>query len=333
MKQQQRQLIMMLLAYAVQRDIDQERLCHLSGIDPVRLLSGKDMKIGQEQMDRLWENAVRLSGDTLFGLHFGSSLQLAALGVVGAVIQTSATVGQAISIAAGMAPMLTSLLTMDTEQTTKQFAVHFRPVSGVDTSAVAFRQTLDFFMAFTVRELDGLLFAKIRPEALRIGHNLSDTAAYEQALRCRPVVRKGTYSLSFGRKLWEEKIITADYELQAIHLQKVQALLAKKYTGGAFGAKVYAFLMANVYLGISTLDEIAANFNLSARSLQRKLKEEGTGYQQIADAVRQVLAEQYLDAGSYQVKEISGLLGYNEVSAFTRAFKKWTGNTPSDYRA
>ncbi len=228
MKQQQRQLMMMLLAYAAQRDIDQERLCALSGIDGQRLHSGKETKTGQAQINRLWENAVRLSGDELFGLHFGSSLQLAALGVVGAVIQTSATVGEAVCIAAGMAPLLTALLTMDTEQAAKQFMVHFRPVSGVDTDSLAFRQTLDFFMAFTVRELDGLLFTRVKPMSLRMGHTLTDTGAYEQALRCRPAVRKGSYSLGFSPSLWEEKIITADYELQAVHLQKVQTLLAQK---------------------------------------------------------------------------------------------------------
>lgn len=333
MKQQQRQLITMLLAYATQRDMNQEQLCCLSGIDPVRFWSGRDMRIREEQVDRLWEHAVRLSGDALFGLHFGSTLQLAALGVVGAVIQTSATIGAAVQMAAGMTSLLTGLLTMDIELMAKQAVIHFRPAPDVDTTSTAFRQTLDFFMVFTVRELDGLVLSKVLPEALCIGHSMNDEASYERALRCRPVVRKGSYSLRFSRKLWEQPILTADYEMQAMHLQKVQVLLGQKQPGGLFAAKVYALLMANAYLGISTLEEIAAGLNLGARSLQRKLKEEGTGYQQIADEVRRALAEQYLSSGCYPVKEISGLLGYNEVSAFTRAFKKWTGNTPSAYRA
>jgi AraC-like DNA-binding protein len=333
MKQQQRQLIMMLLAYAVQRDIDQERLCSLSGIDPVKLLSGKDMKITETQLSRLWENAVLLSGDDYFGLHLGAAVQMAALGVVGAVIQTSATVGEAISIAGGMTPLLTGLFTMEIEHTVRQFFIHFRPVAGVDTASVAFRQTLCFFMTFTVQEMDGLLLAKVKPEMVRMGYALPDISAYEQALRCRPAVRKGQYTLGFSRSLWDEKILTADYEMQAVYLQKVQTLMSQKHPGGYFGAKVYGYLMANAYLGVSPLEDIAASFNLSARSVQRKLKDEGTGYQQIADNVRQVLAEHYLSSGNYQVKEISGLLGYNEVSAFTRAFKKWTGNTPTDYTA
>jgi AraC-like DNA-binding protein len=71
---------------------------------------------------------------------------------------------------------------------------------------------------------------------------------------------------------------------------------------------------------------------VSARTLQRKLKEEGINFQQLADDVRKTLAINYLKSGTYQVKEISYLLGYNELSAFTRTFKRWTGITPGVYQ-
>lgn len=320
----------MLLAYAAQRDIDQERLCRLSGINLQHLLTRRGMPVTPMQQNKLWDNAAHLSGDPLFGLHFGASAQLAALGVVGAVIGSSATVGEAISLAAGMTPLLTNLFTLDAEQKSRFFTLNFRPAKGVDTTAAAFRQVLDFFMVFTVQELDGLLLAKVQPDAVYMGHGGDHVAAYEQAFRCRPVQRKGQYVLRFPRALWNEQILTADYETQAWHMQQVQALL-QQGPAGATATKVYTYLMANAYLGIPPLEAVAAGFNLSARSLQRKLKEEGTGYQQVADQVRLALAAQYLSSGAYPVKEISGLLGYNEVSAFTRAFKKWTGVAPSAY--
>ncbi len=111
MEQQLRQLSLLLLAYAAQQDIDPERLCRLAGIDMQRLSSGKAIKAGAEQVNRLWENAAMLSGDPLFGLHFGASAQLAALGVVGGIILTSATVGEAVSQACAMTPLLTNLFT------------------------------------------------------------------------------------------------------------------------------------------------------------------------------------------------------------------------------
>lgn len=87
--------------------------------------------------------------------------------------------------------------------------------------------------------------------------------------------------------------------------------------------------MANAYLGILSLDDVAANFNVSTRSLQRKLKEENVTFQELADAVRKALAVEYVKKGDHPIKEISHMLGYNELSAFSRAFKRWTGKTPS----
>ncbi|WP_106522702.1 AraC family transcriptional regulator [Taibaiella chishuiensis] len=332
MKQQQRQLLLLLLAYAAQRDVDPDRLCRLAGLDRQRLSPGRELKASPEQVNRLWENAAALSGDPLFGLHFGASSQLAALGVVGALIGTSDTVGAAVSQVCTMTGLFTSLFTIDAELNTKHFTMHFRPAAGVDSAAPAFRHMIDFFMAFAVHELDGLLWTKVIPDAVYTVHSATLEPALEQVFRCRPLLRKDKYALRFPRALWDERILTADYEMQALHLQQVQALLGQKPGLGEFGTKVYAFLMANAYLGLLSLEALAAGFNLSGRSLQRRLKNEGTGYQEIADQVRRSLAESYLGAGTYPIKEISGLLGYNEVSAFTRAFKKWTGTTPAGYR-
>jgi AraC-like DNA-binding protein len=96
-------------------------------------------------------------------------------------------------------------------------------------------------------------------------------------------------------------------------------------------ARIYNYLLANSYLQALTLDSVAANFNLSNRSLQRKLKEEGVTYQQIVEEVRRKLAINYLTS-NYSIKDISHILGYNEQSAFVRAFKRWTNKTPMEYR-
>ena len=68
------------------------------------------------------------------------------------------------------------------------------------------------------------------------------------------------------------------------------------------------------------------------RAFQRKLQEEGVSFQQLADSVRKSIAMHYLQSGNYPVKEVSYILGYNELSAFTRAFKRWTGKTPVDFQ-
>ena len=72
---------------------------------------------------------------------------------------------------------------------------------------------------------------------------------------------------------------------------------------------------------------------MSTRSLQRQLREEGTSYKGILDEVRQELAQQYMQDPKMPIKEVTFMLGFSEVSNFTRAFKRWTGQTPAAYQA
>jgi AraC-like DNA-binding protein len=93
------------------------------------------------------------------------------------------------------------------------------------------------------------------------------------------------------------------------------------------------YLMENSYTGLHSLEDVASNFNMTARSLQRRLQDESVTFQQITESVRKSLALHYLESGKYQIKEISAMLGYNEISAFSRAFKRWTGKAPVEFRA
>lgn len=328
----QLQFILSLLAYAAQRNVSPERLCVLSGIDIDRLKT-QPTTITPWQVNDLWLNASQLSHDPLFGLHFGESMQAAALGVVGQIIQTSRTVGEALTQAATLTHLLTDFLVMDVTQSDDRFTVRFLPNrERAGEYPFIFRQLMDFCFAFVLHEIDGLVLKKLKPMTVMLPHTESDRAEYERVLRCPLTQTTDVYTLEFDGRYWHEPILTANYELQQVLLQKA-GTLNRTVEGSQFlKERVCAFLSVNAYLGIPTLDDIAANFNTSARSLQRKLQEEGVTYQELADSIRKSLAVQYVESGKYPVKEVSYILGYNELSAFTRAFKRWTGVTPTSYQ-
>lgn len=80
------------------------------------------------------------------------------------------------------------------------------------------------------------------------------------------------------------------------------------------------------------LSYFAVQFNMSDATLQRRLKNEGTHYQQLKNEIRRDLAMQCLSLNDHSLEMISTTLGFHDVSAFSRAFKKWTGQTPGNYR-
>ena len=81
-----------------------------------------------------------------------------------------------------------------------------------------------------------------------------------------------------------------------------------------------------------SLDQAAACFHMSARTLHRHLKQEGTSYKEILESVTHQLAKEYLRNTALNIQEVSYLLGYSDQANFRRAFKRMGGMTPSEYR-
>ena len=80
------------------------------------------------------------------------------------------------------------------------------------------------------------------------------------------------------------------------------------------------------------VEDIARNLGMSRRTLARKLSDERLNFTEILQELRRDLAVRYLDDRKLHVSKIAWLLGFNEVSAFTHAFKRWTGKTPRELR-
>jgi AraC-like DNA-binding protein len=79
-------------------------------------------------------------------------------------------------------------------------------------------------------------------------------------------------------------------------------------------------------------EEVAEALNVSLRTLQRKLREEGESYAHIVKVVKKEMAENYIQDSQLSINEIAYLLGFSDQANFTRAFRRWNGNTPSQYR-
>ena len=77
---------------------------------------------------------------------------------------------------------------------------------------------------------------------------------------------------------------------------------------------------------------VARALGVSVRSLQRRLAEEGRSYHGLVDETRKDAAERYLSNSSLSIGEVAFLLGYSEAAAFHRAFRRWSGATPQEFR-
>ncbi|MFZ6013142.1 MAG: AraC family transcriptional regulator ligand-binding domain-containing protein, partial [Bacteroidota bacterium] len=260
MEDYKKNFILNMLAYAVQKDVLLEQLCKLSGLELQAMKKGSSIEATPKQVNDLWLNASYLSNDPLFGLHFGESLTLAALGIVGQIIQNSRTVGEALTHGAAFVHLLTDLFGMEVTRSSKSFTIRFVPTGKAEKEmAFAFRQMMDLSMVFVLHEVDGLVLEKIKPKSVRTPHAEINPREYERVLRCKAVKKNQEYAMEFDGRYWDEPIITANYELQSLLLQKVAAM---RPAGNhqSLKEKIANFLITNTYLSMPTLEEIAANF-------------------------------------------------------------------------
>ncbi|NMQ29555.1 AraC family transcriptional regulator [Candidatus Accumulibacter phosphatis] len=129
----------------------------------------------------------------------------------------------------------------------------------------------------------------------------------------------------------EMPLRTANRELAAAF----DAILAEQLAAHSkedFISRCQVFLLKQLTSGEPRVDDLVNTLSMSRRTLQRKLREQGTSYHELLEETRYELAKNYLQESTKSVTEITFLLGFSEQGAFTRAFKRWSGAAPRDYR-
>ena len=125
---------------------------------------------------------------------------------------------------------------------------------------------------------------------------------------------------------------TADPQLQAILEAQVLAMFQRLTKVKAVRDSVRRLLAGELCNGEPNLEQIAPRLHMSARTLHRRLEEEGTSFRQVLAEVRREIGARHLSERRLAIGEIAFLLGFSEPSAFHRAFKRWTGHAPLAYR-
>ena len=125
---------------------------------------------------------------------------------------------------------------------------------------------------------------------------------------------------------------TADPNLLQVLEHYIEDLLSRLPRGQRIEGRLRQYVMKSLKNGPPRLAEAARCLGMSPRTLQRRLKDKGLIFDRVVDETRCQLAESYLESSKLTASEIAYLLGYSELSAFTRAYRRWTGSTPKATR-
>ena len=159
--------------------------------------------------------------------------------------------------------------------------------------------------------------------------------SYEEAIvsifGCQVEQMEGN-ELVFKKSDLEKPFLTANNVMLEYLEPQLKERLAEVMTSESFTGVVQQKLYQAIPSGCFSIEDIAASLGISSRTLQRNLTAEGTKFNLELQNVQKILAFSYLKNSEISTEEVSYLLGYSEVSSFSRAFKKWTGKTISEYR-
>jgi AraC-like DNA-binding protein len=197
------------------------------------------------------------------------------------------------------------------------------------------RHQIEFFMTVLIRLCRQLTGLRLVPRRTRLTHRRSNHGGSELAEYFGGHTTFGARAdeLTFVRSIRDIAITSADPYLNEILVANCeQALSHRPKNRGTLRSAVENAIVPLLPHGKVRASGIAARLGLSQRTLARRLELEGETYSEVLESLRGDLARQYLSDFDLSISRIAWLLGYEEVSAFTRAFKRWTGKTPREAR-
>ena len=312
-----------------ERDISQADALRTTGIEP-DALTEVDARISGSQFVRLVKNGLQLSADPNLGVWFGLQLKISTHGYLGLAALSSATLGEAIQMAVKYAATRLSLLRVSIVESGADAIIQVDPAAPME-------QEVERFMLQTVFTSLGVMSENLIgqvPEPVEVFCTYEEHPDPELAERFGGRLPKFNQTVNQIRLPASFLQIPLDMSDPASH-QLMEAQCRRELETIDAGAE----LLIKVRQLISAepgrfpkLEEVAERCFMSSRTFKRRLAELGTSYQELVDSERQKKAMDYLKHTSKSVDEIALLLGYNDPSNFGRAFKRWLGTTPTQYR-
>ena len=291
------------------------------------IVSDDDARISAAQFCVAWAEGLRLTNDPQLALRIATAMPNGAFGIVEYVCRSSATIGQALREWVRYLNLLDDAVTVALDVEGDRARLHVARES--EAPAPASHELCWALVAKQLRELSTVPF---RLTGIEFTHRAAgDIAAYRAWFDAPVTFGAARTQLVLPAALLEAHLVSSDPRLLAILTRAADELGRTVTTDPTLTAQVKRVLRETLRSDDATIDHVARKLGLTGRSLQRRLKDEGTAFQTAREDVRRELAQRYLDDG-LSIAEISFLLGFSEPSAFFRAFKRWTGQTPVESR-
>ena len=297
-------------------------------------LNDPEARLPYVSVVKLLQGAAHLTADPCYGLRLGASRNARERGLLGFVALNSPTLMDAVVNLQRFYKIVREGGEFEIERNGPVVAVKIRES---DPALRGLKHNIGFLVASLVRGCRDLTRQAIPPLRVELTYEEPDAkvrAEYAEVLGC-PV--------EFGAKEWvvlayPEEAMRLPVEGADAKLLKILEQACQKIVGPASPKtqdlvyRVRELIIERLPKSSANIDAIADELNIGSKTLERRLAERGESFSTLLDETRQKAVKHYLEATDLRLSEVAYMVGYTEPAALVRAFKRWTGETPSQFR-
>lgn len=296
-----------------------------------RKLDDAFARIPFDDYERVVRAAYESSGDPAFGLHLGERLGAGSFDVLGHLTEHSGSLREAILALVRYSGFVSQSPRLEfVEQ--KDFAtLRFRLP---ENESMAAQLASEFSTVMMLRLIRSFVGDAALPRLAFFGHaKPAHVAEYHRFFGGREQFSHEFTGLEFDRNWLDLSLPYPGTELHRHLINRAELLLSRAVTNVSTIVRVKGWLSAQPELSRPTLEGAARDLSMSTRTLRRHLHDEGSLFSELVEQSRAAQAKRTLADSERTIQEIAHELGFRTASAFSRAFKRWTGKNPRGYRS
>ncbi len=295
---------------------------------PVTLFQQEKVYVTTAELFALWRSVAEMRPDPEVGLKLGSETRLARSHPAGIAVMCSRTFGDALQ-RLGRYKQLTCPEEIRIHRTAQEAAVEFYYVEARETQPeVLVDMLLSWILSVGRQGTEG----QITPLRLELIRPVKHRALLESHFGCRVRFKADRNALVFRNSDLDRPFVTHNEELLAVIGTQLDSELKARHASNSVGDQVKQTLRQLLAGKRPTLQDVAQELGLSARTLQRRLTDSGITFQQVVEETRRELARHYLKQRAVELNEAAFLLGFADANSFFRAFQNWEGTSPGEWR-
>ena len=282
----------------------------------------------RDNIDNLWRKASEIIDDPCFGLKAAEVWHPSNLGALGYAMLASNTIRTSLDRLDRYHRFLSDQEFMKLDETKEglrlTLVLSHRGVDIPEQNDASLAVTLSMCRMNYVEDLAPVLVTLTHPKP-------SCSAKFFEYFRCPVLFDAPTYSLTLAVEAIDKVLPGSNPQLAELNDQVMIEYLAELDQDHII-QKVKAIIIDQLPSGKVTVENVARALFMSSRKFQRQLQNAGTTFNTLLNDIRQDLAQKYVREQDTSMTEIAFLLGFSESSAFSRAFKRWMGVSPTEYR-